>query len=98
MTEPPRYATDPEWNVTVPLPPIALAASLLLAPLGIVLGVIALRRARRDGAPGAGMAVAAITIGTVVTVLYVALLVTTIVLFVMINDTVFPLPPGLSAP
>lgn len=96
MTEPPRYATAPERGV--PLPPLALALSLLVAPLGIVLGIVALRRARRDGEPGAGTAVAAIAVGTVVTVLYVALVVALVVLFVLLDQTAVPLPPGLSAP
>ena len=81
----------------MPLPPLALALSLLVAPLGIVLGVVALRRARREGEPGAGTAVAAIAVGTVVTALYVALGIALIVLFVLLRDNPVPVPPGLSA-
>lgn len=91
MTDPPRYATAPEREV--PLAPLALALSLLVAPLGIVLGVVALRRSRRDGGPGAGTAVAAIAVGIVVTVLYVALAVALVVLFVLLRDSSPPVPP-----
>ncbi len=79
----------------MPLPPLALALSLLVAPLGIVLGVVALRRARRDGEPGAGTAVAAIAVGAVVTALYVALGIALIVLFVLLRDAPVTVPPGL---
>lgn len=82
----------------MPLPPLALALSLLVAPLGIVLGVVALRRARREGEPGTGTAVAAIAVGTVVTVLYVVLGIALIVLFVLLRDNPAPVPPGLTAP
>jgi hypothetical protein len=95
VTEPPRFATDPDRGV--PLAPVALALSLLVAPLGIVLGVVALRRVRRDGEGGGGTAVAAIAVGTVVTVLYVALIIALVVLLVLVRDSPTPLPPGLSA-
>ena len=94
--EPPRYATVQDRGV--PLAPVALALSLLVAPLGIVLGVVALRRVRRDGEPGGGTAVAAIAVGTVVTLLYVALVVGLIVLMVLVRDSPTPHPPGLYAP
>ena len=96
VTEPPRYATMDERSV--PLAPVALALSLLVAPVGIVLGIIALRRIKRDGEPGAGTAVAAIAVGTVVTVAYVVLAVLLLVLFLLVKDTGTPLPPGLTAP
>ena len=93
MTEPPRYATAPQRGV--PLAPLALALSVLVAPLGVVLGIVALRRLRRDGEPGAGTAVAAIAVGTVVTLLYVLLAVALVVLFVLVRDSPVPVPPGL---
>jgi hypothetical protein len=96
VTGQPRYATAPERSV--PLPPLALALSLLVGPVGIVLGIVALRRVHRDGEPGARTAVAAIAVGTVVTVLYAALVVTLFVLLVLVQDAATPLPPGLSAP
>jgi hypothetical protein len=96
VTDFPRYGTTPERGV--PLAPLALALSLLVAPVGIVLGIMALRRIKRDNAPGAGTAVAAIAVGTVVTVAYVVLTVLLVVLFVLVRDTTTPLPPGLTAP
>lgn len=92
MTVPQRYATEPERSV--PLAPVALALSVLVAPAGMVLGIIALRRIRRDNEPGAGTAKAAIAVGAVVTLAYLALAVTMIVLLVELHDAT-PLPPGL---
>jgi hypothetical protein len=94
VTSSPRYATEPDRNV--PLAPVALALSVLVAPVGVVLGIIALRRIRReDDAAGARTAVAAIAVGTVVTIAYVALAVALIVLFVLLRDPASQLPPGL---
>ena len=93
MTTPPRYATDPERRV--PLAPLALALSLLVAPVGVVLGIVALRRIRRDQEPGAGTAVAAIAVGTLVTLAYVVLAVLMIVLFVQLRHSTQQMPPGL---
>ncbi|MBY0286426.1 MAG: DUF4190 domain-containing protein [Mycobacteriaceae bacterium] len=47
----------------------ALVSSLVLAPLGIVFGHVALRQIERTGQDGRGMAVAGLVIGYVVTVL-----------------------------
>jgi hypothetical protein len=91
---PERYATEPRRGV--PLAPVALALSLLVAPVGIVLGIVALRRIRRDNTPGAGTAVAAIAVGTVVTLAYVVLAVLLVVLFVQLHHSTQPLPPGLA--
>ena len=91
MIEPPRYATEPERAVA--LAPLALALALLVAPVGMALGIVALRRARRDGEPGAGTAVAAITVGAVVTVLYVVLAAALVVLLVLLRDSSPPVPP-----
>jgi uncharacterized protein DUF4190 len=93
VTDAQRYATDPRRSV--PLAPLALALSLLVAPVGIVLGIVALRRIRRENEPGAGTAVAAIAVGTVVTLAYVVLIVLLVVLFVRLNHSSQPLPPGL---
>jgi uncharacterized Tic20 family protein len=77
------------------LAPLALALSLLVAPVGVVLGIVALRRIKRDNEPGAGTAVAAIAVGTVVTVAYVVLAVLLVVLAVLLRHSEAPLPPGL---
>jgi hypothetical protein len=93
VTNPPRYATERERSV--PLAPLALALSLLVAPAGVVLGIVALRRIRRDNEPGAGTAVAAIAVGTVVTIAYVVLTVLLVVALVLLRDTHAQLPPGV---
>ena len=46
----------------------ALVSAVAFAPLGIVLGLIARSRARRNGGPGEGIATVAVVVGTVVTV------------------------------
>jgi Domain of unknown function (DUF4190) len=93
VTVPPRYATEQERSV--PLAPLALALSLLVAPVGMVLGIIALRRIRRDDEPGAGTAVAAIAVGAVVTVVYLVLAAALVVLFLLLREPPAPLPPGI---
>ena len=93
MTNPPRYAIEPERSV--PLAPLALALSLLVAPVGVVLGIVALRRIRRDNEPGAGTAVAAIAVGTVVTVAYIVLAALLVLLLVQLHNSQAPLPPGI---
>ena len=90
MTELPRYATAPPRNA--PLPSIALALSLLLGPVGIALGIVALRRAERDNEPGARTAVAAIVVGIVITLAYAVLITVVVMLFV---EASHELPPGL---
>ena len=40
---------------------------LISAPVGLVLGIVALRQIRRDGTEGRGMAIAGIVIGSVIT-------------------------------
>jgi hypothetical protein len=92
VTSSPRYATEPERSV--PLAPVALALAVLVAPAGVVLGIIALRRIQRDDEPGAGTAKAAIAVGTVVTLAYLALAVAMIVLLVQLRAAA-PLPPGV---
>jgi Domain of unknown function (DUF4190) len=95
VTNPPRYATDSERSV--PLAPLALALSLLVAPAGVVLGIVALRRIRRDHEAGAGTAVAAIAVGTVVTLAYVVLIVLLVVALVLLRDAHAQLPPGVGS-
>jgi hypothetical protein len=94
VTAPPHYATETERSV--PLAPLALLLSVLVAPVGVLLGVIALRRIRRDQEPGTHTAVAAIAVGTLVTIAYLALAVTLIVLFVQLHHLQDPVPPSLT--
>ena len=48
---------------------------IVLGPLGIVLGVMSRRRIEAEGGSGEGIAVAAIVVGAVVTLLYVVLVI-----------------------
>jgi len=95
VTEAPRYATAPEQGI--PLPRLALALSLLVAPVGLVLGIIARRRVRRSGEQGAGTALAAIVVGAVLTAVYLLLVVALVVLLVLVRDRAATLPPGLAS-
>jgi hypothetical protein len=94
VTEAPRYATAP--GRSVPLPRLALALALLVAPVGLVLGVIARRRIRRTGEEGAGTALAAIVVGATLTAAYLLLVAALVVLLVLIDDAPGGLPPGIS--
>jgi hypothetical protein len=94
VTEAPRYATAPERGV--PLPRLALAMALLVAPVGLVLGIIARRRIRRTGEEGAGTALAAIVVGATLTAAYLLFVAALVVLLVLIDDTPGGLPPGIS--
>ena len=91
MTDPQRYAT--ELRRSPSLAPIALALAVLVAPVGIVLGIVALRQIRRDNEPGARTAVAAIAVGVVITVVYAVL--TTVVIMLLVEASHQPVPPGL---
>jgi hypothetical protein len=90
VTDLPRYATAPPRSA--PLPAIALALSLLFGPVGIALGIVALRKVERDNEPGARTAVAAIVVGVVITVAY-AVLITVVVMLLV--EASHQLAPGL---
>jgi hypothetical protein len=72
---------------------MALAVSLLFGPMGIALGIVALRRIERDNEPGARTAVAAIAVGVVITVVYAVLITVVVMLFVEASHQ--PIPPGI---
>jgi hypothetical protein len=91
VTHPQRYAT--EAPRTAPLASMALAVSLLFGPMGIALGIVALRRIERDNEPGARTAVAAIAVGVVITVVYAVLITVVVMLFVEASHQ--PIPPGI---
>lgn len=93
----PYYA--PGW--VPPRPPIdgwaiaALVTALLgLGPVALVLALVALRRTRRNGSRGRGLAVAALVIGLVELLALVAVL----VLVVLLVRASSPLPVGVQAP
>lgn len=66
----------------------ALICSLVIAPLGIVFGHIALSQIRRTGEEGRGMAVAGLVIGYVFTVIGLLFLVFWIVMFVVFANSI----------
>jgi uncharacterized membrane protein len=49
---------------------LALVASLVVSPVGFVLGFVALGQVRRSGEAGRGLAIAAIVVGFVVTAFF----------------------------
>ncbi|MFL6130734.1 MAG: DUF4190 domain-containing protein [Mycobacteriales bacterium] len=98
MTDAPRYPTAPGPGGPeqgIPLPRLALAMSLLVSPVGLVLGVVARRRVRRTGEDGAGTALAAIVVGAALTAAYLLLVAALVVLLVLVRDQAGALPPGL---
>lgn len=66
----------------------ALVMMFLLPPLGIVLGVLAGRQIRRTGEDGAGFARAGVIGGIVLTVLYTAVAVALVLVFVRFLDAI----------
>ena len=94
MSKAPRYATAPEQGL--PLPRLALAMALLVAPVGLVLGIVARRRIRDTGGDGAATATTAIVVGAALTAAYVLLIAALVVLLVLVRDEAATLPPGLS--
>jgi tellurite resistance protein TehA-like permease len=69
----------------------ALITALLVPPVGIVLGVAAGRQVRRTGQAGAGLAVAGVVVGIVLTVLWA---VVTIPFFIfLVGETAPAAPP-----
>ena len=91
MTDLQRYATAAARGG--PLPSIALPLSVVLGPVGIALGIVALRRVERDNQPGARTAVAAIAVGVVITVAYAVLVTVVVMLFVEASHQL--VPPGV---
>lgn len=74
---PPPADPVPRMN---PMAVLAVICAVVVAPAGIVLGVLARRQIRRTGEQGGGLALAAIVLGAVVTVLVVAYLVLVVVI------------------
>lgn len=71
--EPGLYRPQPT-GTTEPLAGWALLAGLLLPPLGVVLGIVALVRIRRRASNGRGLAVAGIVVGALVSAVMVLVL------------------------
>lgn len=65
----------------------ALVSSLVVAPLGIIFGHLALRQIRRTGEGGRGLAIGGLVIGYVATTLAIAAIVVTVVALNSIPNT-----------
>jgi hypothetical protein len=59
----------------------ALVASLVFAPVGIVLGVMARKQIRQTGEEGDGLALAGIIIGSIVSAIYVLMILVMVIAF-----------------
>ncbi|WP_209682946.1 DUF4190 domain-containing protein [Curtobacterium sp. 1310] len=68
MTEPGTDSVPPQVNLVAIT---ALIFTFVVAPAGLVLGLVARSQIRRSSERGAGIATAAIVIGGIVTALYV---------------------------
>lgn len=66
----PGVASDRRFNVTSVT---AFVASIVIAPLGVILSVVSLVQIKRSGERGRGLAVAAFIVGTISIVLSLAL-------------------------
>ena len=75
---PTAHPTSPQTNT---MAIAALVSALVLAPLGIVFGHVALRQIKRSGDGGRGLAIAGLVIGYVVTVLLALFLILVVVYF-----------------
>ncbi|GAA4739857.1 hypothetical protein GCM10023328_21180 [Modestobacter marinus] len=85
---PPGYG--PGWRrSTNQLAIVALVATFLLAPVGLVLGLVARGQIRRSGEQGDGLALAAVIVGGLGTTLMAAGLVVWIGLLASISDGAF---------
>jgi hypothetical protein len=78
---------------TEPLAVASLVTSLagfavgVSAPVGLGLGIAALRRIRRDGSQGRGMAIAGVVVGSIITAFLVAMLALTVLLAVAADQS-----------
>lgn len=86
---PPPYAAAPPTNTMAIL---ALVLSLVFAPVGIVLGIIARNQIKRTGEAGDGLALAGIIIGSILTLLVVAYIVFVIVFFSAVVGSIPDVP------
>ena len=71
---------------------VALVAAFVMAPAGIVLGIVAKKQIRETGEDGDGLALAAIIVGAIGTVMFVLMILLTLLLFGATAVTVDQLP------
>ncbi|ROS76479.1 DUF4190 domain-containing protein [Cellulomonas sp. PhB143] len=87
-------ASEASGRTADPAAVAALCLAVVVPPAGVALGVVGLRRARRDGRPGAGLAVAGIVVGVAVTLFWVV----TIAVGVAHGRATTPLDGDVAAP
>lgn len=86
---PPGYG-PPQWGrPTNTLAILSLVMAFVFAPAGLVLGIVARRQIRRTGEDGAGLALAGIIVGGVVTGLFVLVILLWIAAFATLTSTGF---------
>ncbi|MCF6736397.1 DUF4190 domain-containing protein [Blastococcus sp. KM273129] len=86
---PPGYG-PPQWGrPTNTLAILALVMAFVFAPAGLVLGIVARRQIRRTGEDGAGLALAGIIVGAVVTGFFVLVVLLWIAAFATLTSTGF---------
>jgi hypothetical protein len=68
---PGRERTSPTRGLSI----AAIILSVLMAPVGLVLGIVAARRGKREDGAAGGLAISAIIVGSVLTVLNIAVVI-----------------------
>ena len=87
---PPMYPPPPRQTNGMAI--AALVSSFFLAPLGIVLGHIALSQIKRTGEDGRGLAIAGLVIGYIFTALFLVMFVIWIVMMVWVVNEMDNVP------
>jgi hypothetical protein len=93
--ESPVYPSVPQTNA---MAVAALVSSLVVAPLGIVFGHVALRQIKRTGDEGRGLAKAGLVIGYVLTTLMALFLILVVVCFVVMFSRLDDVSNALRGP
>ena len=78
---------SPQWaRPTNTMAILALVMSFVLAPVGLVLGIVARKQIRRTGEEGDGLALAGIIIGGIFTAFFVLMIVLMIIAFAGVSS------------
>lgn len=86
IAPPPVYGAPPQRTNVLAI--LALIAAFVMAPAGIVLGVIALNEIKRTGEEGRGLALAGLWVGAVFSGLILLFVILWLVLFLSIFGTI----------
>ncbi|MGY1724774.1 DUF4190 domain-containing protein [Blastococcus sp. SYSU DS0533] len=87
---PPQAYSPPPWaRPTNTLAVLSLVMAFVFAPAGLVLGVVARRQISRTGEDGAGLALAGIIVGGLVTGFFVLIIALWIAAFAALTSTGF---------